>query len=167
MKQITIWLTTALILTGFSAQAHSADRCTAIADSINQAGFGDKVSVSCKRGVATIHSDTYPDHDMMTGITGTNEQVPVPAIDHAAPIPLQPQLGTKPQTRDSSLGVAVNGVPIFDYTAGGEMSQSDLLHHQARHDTVQTGQLDKCGGHAGRGDDYHYHAKPTCMIAQM
>ena len=32
---------------------------------------------------------------------------------------------------------------------------------------VLTQQLDICGGHAGRGDDYHYHATPTCMIAQM
>jgi hypothetical protein len=32
---------------------------------------------------------------------------------------------------------------------------------------LQTGQLDVCGGHAGRGDDYHYHVKPTCMIDDM
>lgn len=70
-------------------------------------------------------------------------------------------------TRDAALGVAVNDVPIYDYTGGGEMSQVDLAHHQARHDTIQTGQLDLCGGHAGRGDDYHYHARPTCMIDQM
>ncbi|MEX0367377.1 MAG: YHYH protein, partial [Ruegeria sp.] len=53
------------------------------------------------------------------------------------------------------------------YTAGGEMTEADLAHHQARHDTYQTGQLDVCGGHAGRGDDYHYHVKPTCMMDQM
>lgn len=50
---------------------------------------------------------------------------------------------------------------------GGEMSEADLAHHQAQHDTLQTEQLDACGGHAGRGDDYHYHVKPTCMIDQM
>ena len=72
-----------------------------------------------------------------------------------------------PLTRDAALGVAVNGVPIYDYTGGGEMSQADLAHHQAQHDTLQTGQLDVCGGHAGRGDDYHYHVSPTCMIDQM
>ncbi|MEO0525363.1 MAG: YHYH protein [Pseudomonadota bacterium] len=31
----------------------------------------------------------------------------------------------------------------------------------------QTDQLDECGGHAGRGDDYHDHVKPNCMIEQM
>jgi hypothetical protein len=63
--------------------------------------------------------------------------------------------------------VAVNDVPIYDYTGGGEMSEGDRTHYQAHHDTLQTGQLDLCGGHAGRGDDYHYHVSPTCMIAQM
>jgi hypothetical protein len=58
----------------------------------------------------------------MTGIVGSNEQLPVPAKDYAAPIPLQPELGEMPQTRDAALGVAVNGVPIYDYTGGGEMT---------------------------------------------
>ena len=35
--------------------------------------------------------------------------------------PLTPVLGSTPQTRDAALGVAVNGVPIYDYTGGGEM----------------------------------------------
>ncbi|SFR44994.1 YHYH protein [Yoonia tamlensis] len=148
-----------------AAQAHD-DHCAAIAGSVVDAGFADSVTVTCSDTHATIRSDTYPDHDLMTGITGTNEQVPVPA-DYAAPVILVPELGDTPLTRDAALGVAVNGVPIYDYTGGGEMSQTDLAHHQAQHDTVQTGQLDICGGHAGRGDDYHYHAAPVCMIAQM
>ncbi|MEP3279552.1 MAG: YHYH protein [Stappiaceae bacterium] len=150
-----------------AAQAHDHKaHCAAISDSVSAAGFADEVTVTCPDGHAIIASDTYPDHPLMTGIVGTNEQIPVPA-DYAAPIPLQPTLGSDPLTRDSALGVAVNGVPIFDYTGGGEMSQDDLHHHQVHHDTLQTRQLDVCGGHAGRGDDYHYHVKPTCMIDQM
>ena len=144
-----------------------AARCADVVASIKDAGFADKVSVKCVDGKAVIHSDTYPNHALMTGIIGTNEQVPVPAKDYAAPIPLEPVLDTTPQTRDAALGVAVNGVPIFDYTGGGEMTLEELHHHQAQHDTLQTNQLDVCGGHAGRGDDYHYHVKPKCMIAQM
>lgn len=142
------------------------DHCAAVTASVAEAGFDAEVTVTCTDTHAIIQSDTYPDHDLMTGIEGTNEQVPVPA-EYAAPIILAPTLGTTPLTRDAALGVAVNGVPIYDYTAGGEMNAADLAHHQAQHDTVQTGQLDVCGGHAGRGDDYHYHATPTCMIAQM
>ena len=144
-----------------------AARCADVVASVKDAGFADKVSVKCADGKAVIHSDTYPNHDLMTGIIGTNEQVPVPAKDYAAPIPLEPVLGTTPQTRDAALAIAVNGVPIFDYTGGGEMTLEELKHHQAQHDTLQTNQLDACGGHAGRGDDYHYHVKPKCMIAQM
>lgn len=152
-------------MTAATALAHD-DHCAAIAASVEEAGFADRVTVTCTDTHAVLTSDTYPDHEKMTGITGTNEQVPVPG-NFAAPIRLSPTLGDTPLTRDAALGVAVNGVPIYDYTAGGEMSQQDLAHHQAQHDTVQTGQLDICGGHAGRGDDYHYHAKPTCMIARM
>ncbi|MBB5720466.1 hypothetical protein FHS72_000070 [Loktanella ponticola] len=148
-----------------SSHAHE-DHCAAVASSVEEAGFSDSVTVTCTETDAIIQSLTYPDHELMTGITGTNEQVPVPA-DYAAPINLTPTLGGTPLTRDAALGVAVNGVPIYDYTGGGEMSQADLAHHQAQHDTLQTGQLDVCGGHAGRGDDYHYHVAPTCMMEAM
>ncbi len=138
----------------------------AVAASVDEAGFSDSVTVTCSDTHATLTSDTYPDHELMTGIIGTNEQVPVPA-EYRAPIILNTEFSSTPLTRDAALGVAVNGVPIYDYTGGGEMSISDLAHHQAQHDTLQTGQLDVCGGHAGRGDDYHYHVTPTCMIEQM
>ncbi|MBU2868890.1 YHYH protein [Pacificibacter marinus] len=161
----TSLITTIALCAASAASAHE-DHCDTVATSVAEAGFGDSVTVTCDDTHAFISSDTYPDHDVMTGIVGTNEQVPVPA-EYAAPIILFTTMGSTPITRDAALGVAVNGVPIYDYTAGGEMSQADLAHHQAQHDTLQTQQLDVCGGHAGRGDDYHYHAKPTCMIDQM
>ena len=155
----------AVVVAASAVSAHE-DHCTAVADSVADAGFDDRVTVTCTDSHAIIESDTYPDHEKMTGIVGTNEQVPVPA-DYAAPILLSPTLGTTPLTRDAALGVAINGVQIYDYTGGGEMSQADLAHHQAQHDTLHTKQLDVCGGHAGRGDDYHYHVKPSCMIDRM
>lgn len=150
-----------------TSQPEAIDRCALIKASVEDAGFADTVSVSCADGSAYLHSNSYPDHELMTGIVNTNEQVPVPATDYVAPVPLQPKSGKSPVTRDSSLAIAVNGVPIFDYTGGGEMSIEDLHHHQTQHDTLLTQQLDNCGGHAGRGDDYHYHVSPTCMIAAM
>lgn len=144
-----------------------AERCAVIKSSVTDAGFASRVSINCDDWQAHLVSDSYPDHDLMNGIVGTNEQVPVPAIKHSAPIVLEPRLTKQPKTRDSSLAVAVNGVPIFDYTAGGEMSVEDLKHHRAEHDTLLRKELDHCGGHAGKGDDYHYHKTPTCMIDQM
>ncbi len=162
-----VFLHFALTATMLAAPANAhEDHCTAIAASVADAGFADRVTVTCDSTHATLTSDTYPDHDLMTGITGTNEQVPVPAT-YPAPVLLAPTFSGTPLTRDAALGVAVNGVPIYDYTGGGEMTQADLAHHQIRHDTLQTGQLDVCGGHAGRGDDYHYHVAPTCMIDAM
>ncbi|MEL6573033.1 MAG: YHYH protein [Pseudomonadota bacterium] len=151
-----------------SAFAHEENaHCAAVIASVEDAGFSDRVTVTCQNGQALISGDALPDHEMMTGIIGTNEQVPVPPLNYASPVQLAPRKTSETHTRDAALGVAVNGVPIYDYTAGGEMSQDDLASYQAHLDTVATGQLDVCGGHAGRGDDYHYHAEPTCMIAQM
>lgn len=165
LRAIRLLVVPILLASSSLAFAHE-DHCAAIAASVDDAGFAGSVDVSCTDTNAILTSDTYPDHDMMTGITGTNEQVPVPA-EYSAPIKLVPIFSGDPQTRDAALGVAVNGVPIYDYTGGGEMSEADLAHHQAQHDTLQTGQLDVCGGHAGRGDDYHYHVSPNCMIEQM
>ncbi|MFT6579206.1 MAG: phosphatidylethanolamine-binding protein (PEBP) family uncharacterized protein [Zhongshania sp.] len=139
-------------------------RCNAIKSSVNDAGFGAGVSVICDEEYAYIASSTYPDHELMTGITGTNEQIPVPAISYAAPVKLNPKKAETFTTIDAAVGVAVNGVPIYDYSSQGEL---DLVTYDATHDTLVLGQLDICGGHSGRGDDYHYHVAPTCMIDTM
>lgn len=141
--------------------------CQAVMASVEEAGFSGEARVTCDDTHAYIHSTSYPSHPMMTGIVGTNEQIPVPAEGYFASVRLEPVLGKVPQTRDSSLAVAVNGIPIFDYTSGGEMSEEDLYNHQPHLDTVLIEQLDECGGHTGRGDDYHYHEKPRCMLEQM
>ena len=145
------------------------DRCTQIQTSITAAGLGDRVTVRCDASYAYIAGDTYPAHDVMNGIVGTNEQIPVPAPSYEAPIPLEPARAAQVTTRDSALAVAVNGVPIYDYTAGGEitMDADGNAEYDSRLDTVLIGQLDNCGGHSGRGDDYHYHKEPNCMLEGM
>jgi hypothetical protein len=139
-------------------------RCQTIKNSISDAGFNKSVSIKCDENYAYVISSTYPDHELMTGITGTNEQIPVPAVGYAAPIKLTPKKVDKLTTIDAAVGVAVNGVPIYDYSSQGEL---DLNSYDEKHDTLALGQLDNCGGHAGRGDDYHYHVSPTCMIDAM
>lgn len=139
-------------------------RCDAIRGSISDAGFNKSVTVTCNEAYAYVASSTYPEHEVMTGITGTNEQIPVPAIIYAAPIKLAPKKADTVTTIDAAVGVAVNGVPIYDYSSQGEL---DVSTYDAKHDTLVLGQLDICGGHSGRGDDYHYHVAPTCMIDAM
>lgn len=139
-------------------------RCDLIKKSITDAGFNKTVAVTCDNDYAYIASSTYPEHPIMTGITGTNEQIPVPATGYAAPIKLSPKKAKKLTTIDAAVAVAVNGVPIYDYSSQGEL---DVNQYDEKHDTLALGQLDICGGHAGRGDDYHYHVSPTCMIDTM
>jgi len=141
----------------------ASSACEKVQQSVFQAGFSN-VDVTCDTEYAYITSDTYPTHDLMNGITGTNEQIPVPAVNYMAPIKLYPQIASSKTTIDAALGVAINGVPIYDYSAQGEL---DIYNYDEKSDTVKLGQLDNCGGHAGRGDDYHYHASPDCMLDSM
>ncbi|WP_299879038.1 YHYH protein [uncultured Cocleimonas sp.] len=145
------------------SESIDSEACSRVRASVGKAGF-TKVTVTCDKTYAYVQSDTYPDHSLMNGITGTNEQIPVPALNYAAPILLNPEISDTKTSIDAALGVAINGVPIYDYSAQGEI---DLHGYDATKDTTKLGQLDECGGHAGRGDDYHYHAKPTCMIDSM
>ena len=96
-------------------------------------------------------------HDMMTGITGWQQQVPIPQCytgTNAWSIPLNPVLATTPVPVNAqhflkgAVAIAVNGISIFNpYTNTGV-------------DAFLDGQLDKWGGHCGRADDYHYHTAP-------
>jgi hypothetical protein len=97
---------------------------------------------------------------MMNGITATNLQVPTAQNFHGAKgwrIPLAPAIASSvTDVTDGPIGVAVNGVPIFNPCKQGGCQYGD---------TKVAGELDDCNGHAGRADDYHYHAAPTCLMA--
>jgi hypothetical protein len=97
---------------------------------------------------------------MMDGITATNLQVPLPQNFNGAygwKIPLNPAIAPSTTTAvDGPIGIAINGVPIFNPCKQGGCQNGD---------TKVLGELDRCKGHAGRADDYHYHAAPTCMMA--
>jgi phosphatidylethanolamine-binding protein (PEBP) family uncharacterized protein len=104
-------------------------------------------------------------HPMMVGITATNQQVPLAQNftgSNAWRIPLVPQVAsTKTSAVDGPIGLAVNGIPIFNPCKQGGCSGP------GGGDTKALGELDLCNGHAGRADDYHYHAAPTCLMADQ
>jgi phosphatidylethanolamine-binding protein (PEBP) family uncharacterized protein len=115
------------------------------------------VSISADDDYFYIASYSWPEHNMGTGITAWQEQVPIPQNyqgDNSWAIPLNPEMADTPlSTSDhllkGALAVAVNGVPIFNvFNNRGENS-------------YELGELDNWGGHFGRGDDYHYHLIPT------
>lgn len=122
--------------------------------------FSETASVTCDGSYAYVSSQGVPQRQMMTGITNTNQQVPIPqdyTSSNAWKIPLDPVASASPVAFDvfnGPIGVAINGVPIFNPNKPGRNGPED---------TKAAGELDVCGGHAGRADDYHYHVAPDCL----
>ena len=126
------------------------------------APWAASVNVDCsKQDYALISSQGIPNHAMMNGITATNLQVPTGQSftgTRAWRIPLAPSIALSPTSVvDGPIGIAVNGVPIFNPCKQGGCQNGD---------TKALGELDICNGHAGRADDYHYHAAPNCLMAE-
>lgn len=138
----------------------AATNCAQLQASI--APWAATVSVDCSTAdYGKLTSTGMPSHTMMNGIKATNLQVPIPQAftgANAWKIPLTPALASSPTSvTDGPVGVAVNGVPIFNPCKQGGCQNGD---------TKVLGELDVCNGHAGRADDYHYHAAPTCLMAE-
>jgi len=110
-----------------------------------------------------VESNSMPDHEMFTGITSWQQQVALPQdyyVNNAWSIPLNPVVAQNPVMLDSNLfrgavALAVNGIPVFN-----------ALNNRGD-DAFLEGELDNFGGHAGRGDDYHYHIAPLHLIATV
>jgi len=103
-----------------------------------------------------VESNGLPDHPMMIGITSWQQQVALPQAytgSNGWQIPAQPKVAPSPiplhnRFLRGAVALAANGIPIFNpQNNRGEVSQD-------------IGELDKWGGHCGRGDDYHYHIIP-------
>lgn len=139
----------------------TAINCAQIQTSI--AAYGASVAVDCTSSdYGKIASRGMATHAMMNGIIATNLQVPIPQKflgTNAWKIPLAPAIAATPTlVNDGPIGVAVNGVPIFNPCKQGGCQNGD---------TKVLGELDLCNGHSGRADDYHYHAAPTCLMADQ
>ena len=103
------------------------------------------------KNVSTHHDDKYlyvesngiPSHEMMTGITSWQQQVPIDqdyTNENSWVIPLQPELADEPlMAKDNfmkgAIAIAANGIPIFnplnnrgeDTEAFGELDNLDAL----------------------------------------
>ena len=147
-----------------AAATGSSANCLYIRNSTTASKSGS-ASVSCDSTYAYVSSIGSTTHPMMNGITSTNLQVPTAQNFQGTfgwKIPLSPTIAAAPSpVVDGPIGVAINGVPIFNpCTQGGNGCATGG-------DTKTLGQLDTCNGHAGRADDYHYHAAPTCLMADQ
>ncbi|MBU6281380.1 YHYH protein [bacterium] len=123
-------------------------------------GLHGNARATCDDTHLHLEATGVPDHAVMVGIRHWNGQYVVaqPYVgSNAFRIPLHPTVPSSPTpTSVGPLGVAVNGVPIFNPFAQNGVT-----------DAVANGEMDVCGGHAGRADDYHYHAAPTCLMDDL
>lgn len=134
--------------------------------------FPSTVSVMCDSQWMYVSSLEVPNDEMMVGITGWNQQVPLPFIMSDVlstiwKIPLKPVWSktTSPTTGVSATALMVNGVPLFNPTKPSQ--NGNQSQYSAAADPLLTGELDNCDGHSGRGDDYHYHAYPSCLVKTL
>lgn len=136
----------------------SSTACGLVRGSLAGSTTGN-ASVSCDANYAYVSSNSLPTHAMMNGITASNLQVPLGQNFLGAngwKIPLSPAIAAvTTSATDGPIGVAVNGVLIFNPCKQGGCQNGDVK---------VLGELDVCNGHAGRADDYHYHAAPVCLM---
>lgn len=136
--------------------------------------YSDYVTVSCDDNFTYVHTLTgLPDESpenpldrMMVGITNWILRMPVP-FEFNWKIPTHPAWldGTvfEEATPRGPIAFAVNGVPIFHLERRPDVSTAPHLY-DPHSDTALQGELDQCGGHAGQGEDYHYHYAPVCLL---
>ena len=159
IRSLTLASTSLNMTFARTALTGSTTACERIRNSTNASTTG-RPTVSCDATYAYVSSDGIAAHTMMNGITATNLQVPLEQNFRGAKgwrIPLAPAIAaTTTDVADGPIGVAINGVPIFNPCKQGGCQNGD---------TKALGELDACNGHAGRADDYHYHAAPTCVMA--
>ncbi len=140
--------------------------------SVAFAPYSDLVSVSCADGYLEVHSptglpDPAPENSYQKSMVGIEQWIQRIAIPYDYPwrIPMEPTWVTpyEEATSRGPIAFAVNGVPIFHYDKRPDVSTDPSLY-DADSDTVKQGELDQCGGHAGQGEDYHYHYAPICLL---
>ena len=153
------WLSFSTLLNAHTIEETIADcKC-------DQSCYTDEVTdLNCSASSFSFKSSSLPDesHALMLGITGNNQQFPS-KHNMEISLPLEPKQSSRvTQTKPGAVGIAVNGVPIFDPSTQGPKQSSGKPVSAA-----QAGELDECGGHAGRGDDYHYHIAPKCLIEEL
>lgn len=127
--------------------------------------YAHMLAVACDEDYMYIESFSFAEHTMMVGITAWNGQVPVPQPiinENSWRILMNPQLtGENTATvGQGPIAVAINGVMIFNPTKQDGIYALDS-------DPYLIGELDICGGHSGRGDDYHYHISPVCLMEEL
>lgn len=150
----------------FGTQAQTSD--TVCQDHLAKfIAAGNLAAAHCDGGFLIVESSGLAKEQMMVGITAWQQQVPLPQPytgSNAWKIPLVAVAASTP-SKTSGVGavaIALNGVPIFNPSKPSQGGNQEV--YDPKNDPKLIGELDACGGHSGRGDDYHYHAGPVCFL---
>jgi hypothetical protein len=145
--------------------AHQLSSTIAECDCSSKCFTAETSSHKCNRKTFSFKSHGLPNkkHVMMKSIKRSNQQFPF-EHNYSFTFLRNPTLAkSSTATEPGAIGVAVNGVPIFNPETQGEIDPTTGRRPTA----LEQGELDQCGGHAGRGDDYHYHISPKCLIKEL
>lgn len=161
---ITIMLCVGSGVTAFALQRVTSTSSRAESISRSFRPFAPGVKTRFDKSQFYVESNGMPDHPMMVGITAWQQQVPLPQDytgRNAWQFPLEPTPAKNPMSAKDhffrgAIAIAANGVPIFN-----------PIKNDGVTDTFLAGELDKWGGHSGRGDDYHYHIGPTFLQEKL
>ncbi len=123
--------------------------------------YTEGVSVQVDGGNISISSTGLPDHktpywgeghEMYAAFPGTNHantNTTMTGFNYVMTIPAYPaEATTKEQTELGPVGMALNGVPLYnDYEGGGVLAENAWST------------FDAAGAHPGPREDYHYHCE--------
>ena len=136
--------------------------------------YGDLVSVTCDSDQITVTTNTMlpyrSDLDEDKSNVGIQSWIGrVPILETASwSLPLDPAYISTPTSNiniHNAVGVAVDGIAILHYAKENSADEiAQIGTDYADRDTVLLGEVDQCGGHAGNGEDYHYHTAPFCLM---
>ncbi|MGJ8593426.1 MAG: YHYH protein [Aquaticitalea sp.] len=127
--------------------------------------YTNGVTVEVNGSTITIRSTGLPDHktpywgvghEMYEDFPGTNHanmNTSMTTFNYAMTIPTNPtEASNKEQTELGAVGMALNGVPLYnDYEGGGVLQENAWST------------FDASGAHPGPNEDYHYHCEGTYL----
>jgi YHYH protein len=134
--------------------------------------FDGGIKINCDESFLYVAADTglpltvpgQAEPKLMVGIKNFIMRVPVPFAFNWK-LPLKPKMLDTPVEAASRgpIGIAIDGVPIFLWDKRPDSSDPPG-YYDPKYDTIVQDEVDHCGGHAGQGEDYHYHYAPVCLV---
>ncbi len=155
---------------------------TDLTSGFKKAKWGDNVTVTIAAGKLRYVSDGLPNHERNAQYALPNAGVQVPNATSATAgddptvfqsydytIPLTPRRASTPtSTNLGVIGVMISGASLFNPYEGDSATVATASNFSVSGaDGTKVWFLDDCSGHPTPMGQYHYHALPKCVTAQV